>query len=314
MKTLVVWVWAFWFAILKHLSSLNKNKTFFAVEKDELTLKTLLEKRENPYFYNWVKLWENIEFFSSENFDYSSFDLIIVAIPAQFVWGFLDWIKSNLKPGVTFLNLAKWIDNKNIETIWEIFDKKLVNFDFKYASLSGWMIALELVEEKILWATISSKNTEVLEYLKDIFNWNNLEISLSNDVKNSELSGSIKNIISLYIWYLEAKWNNMSSIWYYLSKIFKEIPILFVQLWWEEKIKFEEFYFIWDIIATCFGDSRNKYFWKLVWSWISPIEAKQKLALEKKHAEWYETLIWIQNIIKNNKNLVEFNKIISIFL
>lgn len=314
MKTLVVWVWAFWFAILKHLSSLNKNKTFFAVEKDELTLKTLLEKRENPYFYNWVKLWENIEFFSSENFDYSSFDLIIVAIPAQFVWGFLDGIKSNLKPGVTFLNLAKWIDNKNIETIWEIFDKKLANFDFKYASLSGWMIALELVEEKILWATISSKNTEVLEYLKDIFNWNNLEISLSNDVKNSELSGSIKNIISLYIWYLEAKWNNMSSFWYYLSKIFKEIPILFKELWWEEKIKFEEFYFIWDIIATCFWDSRNKYFWKLVWSWISPIEAKQKLDLEKKHAEWYETLIWIENIIKNNKNLVEFNKIISIFL
>lgn len=314
MKTLVVWVWAFWFAILKHLSSLNKNKTFFAIEKDELTLKTLLEKRENPYFYNWVKLWENIEFFSSENFDYSSFDLIIVAIPAQFVWGFLDGIKSNLKPGVTFLNLAKWIDNKSLKTIWEIFDKKFVWFDFNYANLSGWMIALELVEQKILWATISSKNTEALEKLKNIFNWNNLEISLSNDVKNSELSWSIKNIISLYIWYLEAKWNNMSSIWYYLSKIFKEIPILFKELWWEEKIKFEEFYFIWDIIATCFWDSRNKYFWKLVWSWLSSSEAKEKLSLEKKHAEWYETLVWIKDIIKNNKNLKEFNNIVEIFL
>lgn len=314
MKTLVVWVWAFWFAILKHLSSINPLKTFFAVEKDELTLKTLLEKRENPYFYSWIKLWKNIEFFSSENFDYSSFDLIIIAIPAQFVWSFLDSIKSNLKPWVTFLNLAKWIDNKNIETIWEIFTKKLAWFDFKYANLSWWMIALELIEEKKLWATISSKNTEVLEKLKNIFHWNNLEISLSNDVKNSELSWSIKNIISLYIWYLEAKWNNMSSIWYYLSKIFKEIPELFIDLWWNKELNYQEFYFIWDIIATCFWDSRNKYFWKLVWSWLSSIEAKQKLFLEKKHAEWYETLVWIKDIIKNNKNLKEFNNIVEIFL
>ena len=44
------------------------------------------------------------------------------------------------------------------------------------------------------------------------------------------------------------------------------------------------------MIATCFGNSRNKYFGKLVGSGKTSEEALGQLKEEKKHAEGFETL------------------------
>jgi glycerol-3-phosphate dehydrogenase len=44
------------------------------------------------------------------------------------------------------------------------------------------------------------------------------------------------------------------------------------------------------MIATCFGNSRNKYFGKLVGGGMTPTEAYEQLKIEKKHAEGFETL------------------------
>ena len=314
MKTLIVWVWAFWFAVLNHLSKNHKNTTFYAVEKDENTIKYLKEKRQSPYFFPEVTLWKNIEFFSSQEVNYKDFDLIIIAIPAQFVGDFLLWIKDNLKSWVTFLNLAKWIDNKNLCTIWDIFKNVLWEFSYNYAVLSGWMIALDLVLEKKLWATIACKNNLISKKLKKLFAWKTLEISLSKSVKNVEISGAIKNVISLYIWYLEKTWNDFSSIWYYLTEILKETKYLFLALNWEKNIKFIDFAFLWDIIATCFWESRNRYFWNLVWTWKTSFESYEILKSEKKHAEWFETLKWLKEIILKDKRLKEYKNIVKIFL
>ena len=137
MKTLVIWIWAFWFAVLNHLSKNNKDKEFYWYEKDSFVLENLKTKRENPYFFSWIKLWENV-FFLDNLEKLSEFDLIIVAIPAQFVWSFIDEIKLNLKPWVTILNLSKWIDNKTLKTISDILKEKLWDFSYSYAILSGW--------------------------------------------------------------------------------------------------------------------------------------------------------------------------------
>lgn len=312
MKTLIVWVWAFWFAILNHLSKNNKNTIFYAYEKDCFVLSNLKNTRENPYFFSWTKLWENVIFLD----DLSSlreFDLIIIAIPVQFIWSFVCEIKNNLKSWVTFLNLSKWIDSKTLKTPSDILSEHLKGFNYNYAILSGWMIAYELVEWKILWAQIWCKNNEILDNLKNLFESDKLKINISSETRNIELIWSFKNIFALYMWYLEGSWLWMSSIWYYFCELYKELPILLRVMDWEENINFSDFSLGWDLIATCFWNSRNRYFWKLVWEGKTPIEVEQILKQEKKHAEGYYTILWIKDIILKNKDLVEFWKIVEIF-
>lgn len=312
MKTVVIWVWAFWFAILRHVSKNNPNTVFFAYEKDEFVWEYLKNTRENPYFFHGIKLPENVVFL--DNLDNLwEFDLIIIAIPAQFVGDFMSSIKYSFSPWVTFLNLSKWINNQTLETPSDILEKKLWDIDYNYAILSGGMIASELVEEKMLWAQIWCKNKEVSQQLKNIFENQNLKIFLSEHTKNMELFGSLKNIFALYMWYLEGRWLGMSSIWYYFCELYKELPVLLKKLWWEKNIEFSDFSLGGDLIATCFWNSRNRYFWNLVWKWNSSQQAEEILKNEKKHAEGYYTLLWIQKVILEYKELKEFQKIVEIF-
>lgn len=312
MKTIIIWVWAFWFAILNHLSKNNPNTDFFAYEKDEFVLQHLKNTRENPYFFSGVKLREKVTFL--DNLErLSEFDLIIIAIPAQFVGSFVGSIKNNLKSWVTFLNLSKGINNETLQTPSDILAKTLWDFSYTYAILSGGMIASELVEEKILWAQIATKNQEISQKLQQLFQSEKLKISLSQDTKNIELFGSLKNIFALYIWYLEGNGLGMSSIWYYFCELYKELPLLLKDLGGEEGVNFSDFSLGGDLIATCFGNSRNRYFWNLVGKWNSALQAEEILKQEKKHAEGYYTLLGIQNIILKNQNLWKFRKIVEIF-
>lgn len=312
MKTLIIWVWAFWFAILNHLSKNNKNTTFYAYEKDSFVLNNLKETRKNPYFFPQTKLKENVIFLDNLE-KLNDFDLVIIAIPAQFISGFVSEIKNNLKSGVTFLNLSKWIDNKTLKTPSDILSEQLKDFSYNYSILSGWMIASELVEEKILWAQIWCKNKEVLEKLKSLFESDKLKINISIETRNIELIWSFKNIFALYIGYLEGTWLWMSSIWYYFCELYKELPILLKAFSWDEDIKFSDFSLGGDLIATCFWNSRNRYFWKLVWEGKTPSEVEGILKQEKKHAEGYYTILWIWELILSNKELIEFWKIVKIF-
>ncbi|MGE4444321.1 MAG: NAD(P)H-dependent glycerol-3-phosphate dehydrogenase [Candidatus Altimarinota bacterium] len=313
MKIVIIGVGAFGFAILNHLSKNHPNTEFFAYEKDEFVLQNLKNTRENPYFFSGTKLQNNVTFL--DNLDnISDFDVIIIAIPAQFVGNFIKNIQNNLKSGVTFLNLSKGINNETLQTPSDILQNELGNFSYHYAILSGGMIAGELVEEKILGAQIGCENIEIAKQLQFYFENKNLKISLSSTTKNIELFGSIKNIFALYMGYLEASGLGMSSVGYYFCELYKELPVLLQDLGGEKSIEFSDFSLGGDLIATCFGNSRNRYFGNLVGNGKNAKEAEEILKQEKKHAEGYYTLLGIQDIILKNEKIVEFRKIIHIFL
>lgn len=313
MKTLIVGVGAFGFAVLKHLSQNHREKHFYASEINSEILQNLQQKRQSPYFFSWVTLWENISFLDGKSVDYHEYDLLIVAIPAQFVGWFFENIKASLKPWVTILNLAKGINNTTLESISEVIASKLQDFDYHYAVLSGGMIAQELVDEKMLGATIACQNLEVAQKLQKTFESEKLKIEITHNVKNTELISSIKNIIALFAGYLEGKGNGNSTFWFYVCELYKELPELFLMLGWEKHLDFTSFAFTWDMVATCFWFSRNRYFGQLVWGGKTSQEAYEILKLENKHAEWYETLKGIWEKILANKNLKYFGEIVRIF-
>lgn len=311
MKTLIIWVWAFGFAILNHLAKNNCELQFYGYEKDQMVLKTLQERRQNPYFYPNTFLPSNVIFLETLE-TLREFDLIIIALPAQYIWGFVREIKEHLKPWVTFLNLSKGIDNTTLQTPSDILQQELWDFGYHYAILSWGMIAQELVDEKILWAQIGARDSENWKKIQKLFQSQTLEITLSTQYKNIELYGSLKNVFALYMWYLEWKWYAMSSIGYYFCELYKELPDLLELLWGTRNIDFWDFALGGDMIATCFWNSRNRYFWRLVGEGNTPKSVEEKLKQEKKHAEGYYTLLWIQEVILAH-NLPHFSQVARIF-
>lgn len=313
MKTIVLGGGMFGFAILKHLGENNPTQKFYLYERNETVSDSLKTKRENPYFFKWVKLPGNVLFEDNVEENIWEYDLVIVAIPAQFVISSVAGFREKLKPWVTILNLSKWIDNETLQTIWEWLEEKLAWVDYNYSVLSGWMIAWELVEEKMLWADIAIKNKEVWEKLKILFQSEKLDLNLTQaTTKSVELFWALKNITAISIGYYMWKWLAYSSLWYYLCKLLEEEKALIELLWWGDYFEFTDYSLGWDIIATCFGNSRNRYLWELLWKWNSSEKALEIMKEENKTSEWYHTLKWIRGIIEGKEWFEEMKKISEI--
>lgn len=313
MKIISIWVGAFGFALLYHLGHTHPKSVFYGYEKNPDITKTLRSTWEHPYFFPWVSLPKNITFLDAFE-SISDFDVVILSVPAQAIAPVVEELKSSLKPWVILLNISKGMDISSKRTPSEIVASTLWDFPYTYAILSWGMIASEVVEWVPLGAQIGCSDTKVGENLRTLFEGRWLEISLTKEVKNIELYGSIKNIISLYIWYIEGGWYGASTLWYILSKLFQELPTLLEVLWWNRACDFWEFALGWDIIATGFWNSRNRYFGTLVWKWNTSPQAEFILQSQNKHAEGYYTLQAIGDEIMWQAHLFPtFVKIVETF-
>lgn len=299
MKILTLWLWAFGFAINKLLWENNPNHIFYAYEINKEIINWIQKNREHPYFFEWYKLPENINVLEDYNEIISEIDILIISIPVQFISSSINSIKDKLKNWVTILNLAKWIDIKSNKLISELIDEILVWKVYSYSILSWWMIASELVEGKKLWADLWIKDLVVWEKIKSLLENNNLNIKLQTNILNIELYWSLKNIMAIMVWYYEWKWEWKSSIWYQIVQFYDEMKDIIKLYWWTDDLDFSYYSLGWDIIATCFGNSRNRYFWQLLWSWNDINEVLEILKSENKHAEWYETLKAVYNKVKD---------------
>ncbi len=314
MKTLILGVWAFGIALLKHLSSTHPDKTFFAYEKDTTVRNHLMQERRSPYFFTEYIFPHNIIFLEDITEILPTIDLIVLVIPNQFVRGSITEIKPYLRSWVTFLNLSKWIDNQTLHTVSDTLSDTLSGFTYQYASLSGGMIAQELFAWAQLGADIWVSEASIAEPLQTLFGSDSLSIHIVPEYKNIELLGALKNIFALYVGYMEGKWYGASTIGYHYCLLWKDMKKLLPLLGGNPDIEYGDFALGWDMIATCFWPSRNKHFGKLVWLGMSPEEALQQLREEKKHAEGFETLKWVRDFIVGKWVFDELEKVIAIFL
>lgn len=314
MKTLVLWVGAFGVAILKHLSLLHPDRVFYAYEKDIPSREHLIRERKSPYFFSDFTFGENVVFLEDIETILPSIDLVLFVIPNQFIRSTIVHMKSYLKPGVIFLNLSKGIDNTTLTTVSDTLQDEIGGFDYHYAVLSWGMIASELVEARPLGADIGVSDLSIGSTLEEIFQSDTLTIRITSEYKNVELYGALKNIFALYVGYLEGKGYGASTVGYHFSLLWHDMRKLIQLLGGSDALDYGDFSLGWDMIATCFGNSRNKYFGKLVWGGKTPLEAYAQLKEEKKHAEGFETLKGIKNFIPSKWNFGELEKVILIFL
>lgn len=299
MKILTLWLWSFGFAINKLLWENNPTLDFYFYGRNKDLVNTIKKTREHPNFFPWYKLSQNIILIDDYREIISDIDLIILAIPAQNIWQTIKEISQFLKPGVIILNLAKGIDISTNQTIYWLVSDLLRDKTFNYSVLSWGMLSFEVVAWKKIAADLGIIDMEIWQKLVSLFKNKNFNINLSKNITNIELYGSLKNIMAIIIGYYEAQNEWKSTIWKYFVDYLNECKQIISLYGWSQNLDFGYYSLGWDMIATCFWNSRNRYFWELLWLWNTAKQALEILEKENKHSEWYETIKAVYEKIKD---------------
>ncbi|MBX3358236.1 MAG: NAD(P)-dependent glycerol-3-phosphate dehydrogenase [Phycisphaeraceae bacterium] len=142
---------------------------------------------------------ESIRVTDSERAALRGADLIVVAIPVQFIRSVFERIRKHVPAGVALLSVAKGIENETLLTPTRIMLDALGEAPGSrpVGVLSGPTIAGELA--RCLPATMiaASDDAALAERVQGLFSTSYLRVYTSEDVLGVELAGAVKNVIAI---------------------------------------------------------------------------------------------------------------------
>lgn len=127
--------------------------------------------------------------------DVGDADLVLVAVPVQFIRGALKRIGPHLPPGVPMTSVSKGVETTSLKRPSEIIAD--CGLDGPVCALSGPTIATELA--RCLPATMiaASEHADLAETIQKLFSTSWLRIYTNADLLGVEIAGATKNVIAL---------------------------------------------------------------------------------------------------------------------
>ncbi|MFA6217156.1 MAG: NAD(P)H-dependent glycerol-3-phosphate dehydrogenase [Candidatus Omnitrophota bacterium] len=156
----------------------------------------LNKKRTNTKFLPGIKIPAQIEITSNLEKTLKNKDIIILAIPSQYIREILRKIKAlPYSRKSIYVSVTKGIEIGSHKRISEIIHEELGHI--KLAVLSGPTIAQEVAQGIPTTAVIASHDKKTGKYLQDIFMSERFRVYTNEDVIGVEVGGSLKNIIAI---------------------------------------------------------------------------------------------------------------------
>jgi glycerol-3-phosphate dehydrogenase (NAD(P)+) len=184
--------WGTTLAIL--LARKGYHVTLWGAFKDYIKL--LNKKRENIKFLPDTIIPEQIKITNDLKDALQNKDIIILAVPSQYIREVLRRIKSlSFSRKSIYVSVTKGIEIGTHKRISEIIHEELGNI--KLAVLSGPTIAQEVAKSIPTTAVIASHDKKTAKSLQDIFMSERFRVYTNDDVIGVELGGSLKNIIAI---------------------------------------------------------------------------------------------------------------------
>jgi len=219
---------------------------------------SLAKKRENPKFLPGIKIPQAIEISNSLSEVTQGAELVILAIPSQYLRGVLIRLKKEVgAKNYIFLSVVKGIEPKTLkrmsEVIYEILGK------VRLAVLSGPNIAREIAHEVPSAAVVSSSSRSIAEMIQDIFMSDYFRIYTNYDMIGVELGGALKNIVAIACGISDGMGCGTNTKATLLTRGLTEITRLGVSLG-ASKETFWGLSGIGDLVTTCISPfSRNRF-------------------------------------------------------
>lgn len=158
---------------------------------------SIRKTRINRKFLDGVKVPESVELTSDLDAAVKSADLLVLAIPSQFIRQVLKRLAALNISGIPVLSVVKGIETDTLMRISEVVRQELGK-DTKLAVLSGPTIAIEVANGLPATAVISANKSRMLaETLQYIFTTDRFRVYTNSDMAGVELGGSLKNVIAI---------------------------------------------------------------------------------------------------------------------
>lgn len=227
-----------------------------------------------------------------------------MAVPGQFIRGSIKQIVPFIENDLIILNVSKALEGETNKCLSTVVSEEMKECNFKhyFAALSGGMIAEEVTKNCPIAADIACEDLEVAKLLKSLFKSKTFRIEVTTDVLGVELAGALKNVVAIGAGFFDGLDMDTSSKAAYVSSISREMRELAIALG-GQKETFEIGGHAWagDLLTTCFGKSRNRYFGELIGKGNTVEKALEILESEKKRSEGYITARSFYLIAKEKK-------------
>ncbi len=204
---------------------------------------------------NTKKEWPNIKYTTSLQEACSLSNLIIIAIPINFLKDTILELKSYYN-NQNILIATKGIDNKTLQFSNEIIISILGNIQI--GIISGGSFAVDMKNKKILGLTLATNSSSIQNIIKTYMESNIIKIQYTKDLIGVSICGAIKNITAIGFGILDGAAYPDSSKFLYLTNAIYEIKYLISTLHGQDKTILS-YAGIDDIMMTCTSSTSRNY-------------------------------------------------------
>ena len=191
MRVTVLGAGAFGLALASIFKENNNDVTVWSRFEEEVT--SLREKSTNEKIKN-IKLPSGIKYSTNLEEVVEKSDLLVIAIPAQFVDNLVKQVKSLVKKQYILI-ASKGIENDTFSFLEEVV-RRGINTR-KIAIISGPTFAIDVIKSYPVGFTLASRSWMTREVIKKILVNSHVKVRPSRDVVGVEVCGAIKNVISI---------------------------------------------------------------------------------------------------------------------
>lgn len=158
---------------------------------------SIRKSRVNRKFLDGIKVPASVELTAELALAVKGADLLVLAIPSQFIRQVLKRLAALNISGIPVLSVTKGIEIGTLMRISQVIRQELGK-DVRLAVLSGPTIALEVAKGLPATAVVSAdKDRALAEALQYIFTTDRFRIYTNSDMAGVELGGSLKNVIAI---------------------------------------------------------------------------------------------------------------------
>ena len=156
------------------------------------------ENRENKKFLPGYKLPDSLVYESDDERIMADSDLIVSAVPCQFMRGIWERLGSYVPEDVPIVSVTKGVENETLlrptEIIIDVLGEKQAT---RYVVLSGPTIADELARKLPATACAACRDESLARDIQHTFNCTWMRVYTNTDIVGVELAAACKNIIAI---------------------------------------------------------------------------------------------------------------------
>lgn len=238
---------------------------------------------------------QRIKFTNNINDAISDVNLIIIAVPANYVYDTTLLLKDYYKSYQHICIASKGMEESRGRFLHEIVGE-ILNTD-KIGIISGPSFAIDVIKNVPLGVTLASKNSETSSIIKKFLSNDLFKVSICDDMIGVSLCGCLKNIIAIGSGIIDGMGYPISSQCLLITFAINDVKTIIKELGGSEKTILE-LAGVGDIILTCTSTkSRNYSFGKL----IGETNNKQDIDnyVHNFTVEGLNSLINVNNIVHN---------------